>query len=129
MAFKKRHLSSIILWLSVYLSETTHTHTHAQKNSLVMFCFFLFVAFSPVVCFDVYYLFVCLLSFCFAEVICCSCIAVTKAIMQIKYRNTDSINQASDRRHHAVEFIRNPVSSYYPSQVFIFMRLSSLALP
>ena len=28
-----------------------------------------------------------------------------------------------------VEFIRNPVSSYFHSQVFIFMRLSSLALP
>ena len=39
--------------------------------------------------------------------------------------------KASDRRHHAVEFIRNPVSSYFHSQVFIFMRLSSnsLALP
>ena len=37
--------------------------------------------------------------------------------------------KASDRRHHAVEIIRNPVSSYFHSQVFIFMRLSSLALP
>ena len=37
--------------------------------------------------------------------------------------------KACDRRHHAVEFIRNPVSSYFHSQVFIFMRLSSLALP
>ena len=37
--------------------------------------------------------------------------------------------KASDRRHHAVEFIRNPVSSYFHSQVFIVMRLSSLALP
>ena len=37
--------------------------------------------------------------------------------------------KASDRRHHAVEFIRNPVSSHFHSQVFIFMRLSSLALP
>ena len=37
--------------------------------------------------------------------------------------------KASDRRHHAVEFIRNPVSSYFHSQVFIFMRLSSLAPP
>ena len=37
--------------------------------------------------------------------------------------------KASDRRHHAVEFIRNPASSYFHSQVFIFMRLSSLALP
>ena len=37
--------------------------------------------------------------------------------------------KASIRRHHAVEFIRNPVSSYFHSQVFIFMRLSSLALP
>ena len=35
--------------------------------------------------------------------------------------------KASDRRHHAVELIRNPVSSYFHSQVF-FMRLSSLAL-
>ena len=37
--------------------------------------------------------------------------------------------KASDRQHHAVEFIRNPMSSYFHSQVFIFMRLSSLALP
>ena len=37
--------------------------------------------------------------------------------------------KASDRRHHAIEFIRNPVSSYFHSQVFSFMRLSSLALP
>ena len=37
--------------------------------------------------------------------------------------------KASDRRRHAVEFIRNPVSSYFHSQVFVFMRLSSLALP
>ena len=37
--------------------------------------------------------------------------------------------ESSDRRHHAVEFIRNPVSSYFHSQVFILMRLSSLALP
>ena len=37
--------------------------------------------------------------------------------------------KASDRRHHAVEIIRNPVSSYFHSQVSIFMRLSSLALP
>ena len=37
--------------------------------------------------------------------------------------------KASDRRHHAVEIICNPVSSYFHSQVFIFMRLSSLALP
>ena len=36
--------------------------------------------------------------------------------------------KASDRRHQ-VEFTRNPVSSYFHSQVFIFMRLSSLALP
>ena len=28
--------------------------------------------------------------------------------------------KASDRRHHAVEFIRNPVSSYFHSQVFYF---------
>ena len=28
--------------------------------------------------------------------------------------------KASDRRHHAIEFIRNPVSSYFRSQVFIF---------
>ena len=37
--------------------------------------------------------------------------------------------KASDRRHHAAEFIRNPVGSYFHSQVFVFMRLSSLALP
>ena len=43
-----------------------HTHTH-KKNSLVMFCFLSFVVFSPVVCFDVYYLFVCLLLFLFCE--------------------------------------------------------------
>ena len=35
----------------------------------------------------------------------------------------------SDRQHRAVEFICNPVSSYFHSQHFIFMRLSSLTLP
>ena len=34
--------------------------------------------------------------------------------------------KASDRRHHAVEFIRNPVGSYFHSQVYIFMRLKDL---
>ena len=29
--------------------------------------------------------------------------------------------KASDGRHHAVEFIRNPVSSYFHSQVFLFL--------
>ena len=37
--------------------------------------------------------------------------------------------KVSDRRHHAVEFIRNPVSSLFHFQVFIFTRLSSLAPP
>ena len=37
--------------------------------------------------------------------------------------------KASDRRHHAVEFIRNPVSSFFTRRFFIFMRLSSLAPP
>ena len=36
---------------------------------------------------------------------------------------------SSDCRHHAIEFIRNPTSSYFHSQAFIFMRLSSLAMP
>ena len=37
--------------------------------------------------------------------------------------------KANNRRHQAAEFICNPLSSYFHSQVFIFMRLSSLALP
>ena len=65
-----------------------HTHTHAQRTLWWCSDFCLFVVCSPLVCFDVYYLFVslflfCFVNFCFAKVICCSCVAVAKAIMQI----------------------------------------------
>ena len=82
-------------FLSIFRKRKTYTHTHTKELSGdVLFSFFLlFVVFSPAVCFDVYYLFVCLLLFCFAKVICCSCIAVTKALMQIKYRKYRNIEK------------------------------------
>ena len=64
-------------------SMNTVVHISKQRLSKPRNCH----QFSPVVCFDVHYLFVCLLffcfdKFCFAKVICCSCIADTKTIMQ-----------------------------------------------
>ena len=64
----------------------THTHSHALKNSLVMFWFLSFCGISPllsaltfIICLFVFVLF-CQFFFCFVKDICCSCIAVTKAI-------------------------------------------------
>ena len=79
-------------FLSIF-RKRKNTHTHAQKNSgNVLFSFFLLYSPLPSALTFIICLFVCF-CFCFAEVICCSCIAVTKAIMQIKYRIPNAIEK------------------------------------
>ena len=91
---------------------------HTRKKELsgnVLFSFFLLYsplssALTFIIC-----LFVCF-CFCFAEVICCSCIAVTKAIMQKKYR-IHEVTLLGRPARLPVFFIRVTYSELVRSQV------------